>query len=238
MKEMSWVDHLGELRKRLIKVLIVFVVALTIGVAFADRIILFLKNTEPASGMLWNVFSPWDNLRLYMNVAMALAVVITSPFALYQLWGFVKPGLKPIEQRAALLYVPGAFLLSLLGIAFGYFVVFPLAVYFTTAISERLDLEQTYGAVQYLSFMLNILLPLALLFQMPMVIMFLTKLRMLNPKVLHKFRRYAYFILFVVSALITPPDLISAIIVTLPMIVLYELSVFLSRHVYRKQQKG
>jgi sec-independent protein translocase protein TatC len=84
--------------------------------------------------------------------------------------------------------------------------------------------------------MFNIILPLAVLFELPLVVMFLTKLRIMNPRMMHKFRRFAYFILFVISALITPPDVISAVIVSIPLMILYEISVLLSRAVYRKQQ--
>jgi len=92
-----------------------------------------------------------------------------------------------------------------------------------------------YGAAQYFTFMFNIILPLAIVFEMPIVVMFLTKIRLLNPKRLHKFRRYAYMLLVILATVITPPDAISAILVALPLIVLYEFSVFMSGFIYRKQ---
>lgn len=233
--KLTWVDHLEELRKRIIYVLIVLTVSLVIGFVAAQPLIILLKNVSPAADITWNVFSPWDSLRIYVNVAFAIAIIISLPFALYQLWLFVKPGLREEEQRASLLYIPFAFLLSVGGIAFGYFVVFPFAMKFTTLLTKNLGLVQTYGIVQYFSFMFNILIPLAVLFELPIVIMFLTKIRLLNPQRLRKFRRYAYFILLLIGALITPPDVISALIVTLPMIILYEISVLLSGMVHRKQ---
>lgn len=232
----TFVEHLGELRKRIMVVVIVLVLGLIVGMLGAAPVISYLKNVEPASSIDWNAFSPWDSLRIYMNVSLAIAVLITLPIALYQTWAFVKPGLRPEEQRTSLLYVPGAVLLALAGLAFGYYLVFPMAFKFTTFLTGTLGLVETYGAAQYFTFMFNIILPLALLFELPMVIMFLTKLRIMNPKMMHKFRRFAYFILFVVSALITPPDVISAVIVSIPLMVLYEFSVLLSRVVYRKQQ--
>jgi len=123
----------------------------------------------------------------------------------------------------------------LIGLAFGYFVVFKMAFLFTSAVTKNLQLQETYGITQYFSFMFNIILPLSLLFELPIVVMFLTKLRLLNPMRLRKMRRYAYLLLVVVATMITPPDATSAIIVAVPMIVLYEFSVFLSGIVYRKQ---
>lgn len=234
---LSWVDHLEELRKRIIWVLVVLSLSFILGFVVAQPAIIFLKDVSPIPDLDWNVFSPWDSIRIYVNVAFTVALVISLPFTLYQLWLFIKPGLRPEEQKASLLYVPFAFILSLGGLAFGYFVVFPFAMKFTTLIANNLELVLTYGIAQYFSFMFNILLPLGLLFQLPIIIMFLTKIRLLTPKRLRKFRRYAYFFLLLIGALITPPDVISAFIVTIPMIILYEISVILSGFVYRKQQR-
>lgn len=235
---MSLMDHLGELRRRLIWVLAVFVITMIIGMVVSGPIIHYLKNVPPAKNIQWNAFSPWDSLRIYMNVSLAVGLVISLPFTLVQLWSFVKPGLRQEEQKATLLYIPGAFFLLLLGLSFGYFVVFPMAFRFSAVLTHQLGLTETYGAAQYFSFMFNIILPLSLFFELPIVVMFLTKLRVLNPIRMRKMRRYAYVVLVVLGALITPPDAISATIVAAPMIILYEFSVYLSRRVYRKQQQA
>ncbi|MCU6793464.1 twin-arginine translocase subunit TatC [Paenibacillus sp. WQ 127069] len=232
---MSLVEHLGELRKRIIWVLLVLIGGMVIGIIVAQPLILYLKNVPPASGIAWNAFSPWDSIKLYMNFALITGLIVTLPFALYQIWSFLKPGLRVEEQKASLIFIPLAFLLFLIGLAFAYFVVFKMAFIFTSEISERLDIKETYGITQYFTFMFNILLPIGLIFELPIIIMFLTKLRILNPKRLHKLRRYAYMILVIVAAMITPPDLISAVVVSLPMILLYEVSVWLSGSIYRKQ---
>lgn len=232
---MSLVEHLGELRKRIIWVLIVLIIGMVIGVFVAQPAIAYLKTIPPANGIGWYTFSPWEPLRMYMSFALVVGLIVTLPFSLYQLWAFLKPGLRPEEQKASLIFIPFAFLLFLLGLAFGYFVVFQMAFLFTSGIAGKLELKETYGIAQYFSFMFNILIPIALVFELPIVVMFLTKLRILNPKRLHKIRRYAYMILVVIAAVITPPDAISAIIVAIPMIVLYEFSVMLSGVIYRKQ---
>ncbi|KRF39127.1 twin-arginine translocase subunit TatC [Paenibacillus sp. Soil787] len=234
-EEMSLVEHLGELRKRIMWILAVLVIGMVGGLISAKPIIRYLKNIPPANSISWNVFSPWDALRLYMNFGLAVGILITLPVILYHIWAFVKPGLREAEQKASIIYIPYAFLLFLVGLSFGYWVVFPMAFYFTSSISRSLDITEMYGAAQYFTFMFNIILPLAITFEMPIVVMFLTKIRLLNPKRLHKFRRYAYMLLVILSTVITPPDAISAILVALPLIVLYEFSVFMSGFIYRKQ---
>jgi sec-independent protein translocase protein TatC len=232
---MSLVEHLGELRKRIIWVLLVLVAGMVIGIIVAQPLITYLKSIPPAAGIGWNAFSPWDPIRLYMNFALVTGLIVTLPFALYQIWSFLKPGLRVEEQKASLIFIPFAFILFLVGLAFAYFIVFKMAFLFTSEISARLEIKETYGITQYFTFMFNILIPIGLIFELPIVIMFLTKLRILNPKRLYKLRRYAYMILVIVAAMITPPDIISAVVVSLPMILLYEVSVLLSGAIYRKQ---
>lgn len=234
----SLVEHLTELRKRLIWIVVVLALAMIGGFFAAKPLIVYLMNTEPASSIIGlNTFSPWDAIRLYMQFAFAIGLVVTLPFALTQIWLFVKPGLMEHEQIATLRYIPGAVLLFLLGLSFAYFVIFPMAFYFTSTVTKSLNLTETYGAAQYFSFMFNILLPMALLFELPVVVMFLTKLRILNPFRLKKLRRYAYLVLVIIATFVTPPDLISDILVAVPMIILYEISIMLSARVYRKQQE-
>lgn len=234
-KSMPLMDHMGELRKRVLWSALFFVLAMIVGLMAAIPIIKLLTGIEPVKGMDLNAFSPWDGIRIYMQVAVYVSLVLSLPFILFQLWLFVKPGLRESEQKASLIYIPAAFILFLSGLAFAYFVVFPLAFFFTELLVNKLELKLTYGLAQYFTFMFNILLPISLLFELPVVVMFLTKLRILNPLRLRRLRRYAYILLLIIAALITPPDLISCLIVAGPMIVLYEISVLLSRSIFRRQ---
>lgn len=232
---MTLVEHLSELRKRLVWVLVVFVLAMVGGFFAANPLLNYLKHVPPASTVSWNAFALWDGIKIYMQFAFMIALVITLPLILYHLWAFIRPGLREEEQRAALRYIPFTILLFLIGLAFAYFVIFQMAFYFTSSVNKGLELTETYGITQYFTFMFNILLPVSLLFEMPVLVMFLTKLRILNPIRLRKLRRYAYIILVVVGAVVTPPDFISDILVTIPLIGLYEFSVMLSGVIYRKQ---
>jgi len=232
---MSLIAHLGELRKRIFWVVIVLVLGMTGGFFVAKPVLIFLKNDSPLPNVVWNVFGPWDAMRVYMQVAFIISLIFVVPVALYHLWAFVKPGLHKEEQKATLRYIPFTVVLFLVGLAFAYYVVIPMAFKFTSSLTKSLELTETYGINQYFSFIFNLLLPISLLFELPIIVMFLTRLRIVNPIRLRKLRRYAYLLLTVISAIVTPPDALSAILVAVPLFILYELSVFLSRIIYRKQ---
>lgn len=229
-------QHLGELRRRLIWVLLVFIVALVVGFIYAEPIVQHLKNDPAARDIPWNVFALGDALRVYLQFAFLMALVITTPFAMFQMWKFVKPGLKPNEQKATLLYIPGAFFLFIVGILFAYYYIFPFVVQFVTSFSERLGAQEMYGISQYFGFMFRLILPIGIVFELPVIVMFLTRIRLLTPHVLRKMRRHAYVLLVVVAAMITPPDFVSNILVAIPLILLYEVSIWLSNRVYRNVQ--
>lgn len=230
----SLLEHLDELRKRLIWVGVVLFIAMIVGLFFASDLLHLIKNTAPIE-VIWNVFSPWDVLRIYMQISFLLAFTITLPVTIHQLWAFVKPGLKEIERKAALKYFPFAMTLFTGGLIFGYFVVFRMALIFTSSLNHELELQQTYGIAQYLSFLLSIVIPVSIVFELPVVIMFLTAIGIVSPAFLAKIRKYAYFILLIISMMITPPDLISALLVCIPLILLYEFSILLSKRVILKQ---
>ncbi|CAM3515993.1 MULTISPECIES: twin-arginine translocase subunit TatC [Paenibacillus] len=235
MKEMALVEHLGELRKRIIVVLVVFVAGLIGGIFVAEPIYHYLTAAEQAKNFELHAFSFWDGIGIYMKIAAIFSLVISIPLIFYQLWAFVKPGLHKDEQKAAVRYVPYAFILFIVGIVFGYYIVFPMTLSFTTMITKSMGLTETYGITNYLNFMFNLVLPLALLFELPLVVMFLTRIRILNPLRLRKMRKLAYFALVFIAVVITPPDFISDFLVTIPLLLLYEFSVFLSSTIYRKQ---
>ncbi|WP_116191050.1 twin-arginine translocase subunit TatC [Paenibacillus taihuensis] len=235
---MSLIAHLTELRRRIWRSLAVLILSLGAGLYLSPKVLHYLKSVPPASNMTWNVFSPWDGLRLYMTIALVFALTISLPFILYQLWGFVREGLHTDERAAALRYVPYSVICFLCGLAFGYFIVYPMSFAFTTRITESLQLVETYGVAQYFGFMFNIIIPLAIAFELPVIVMFLTKIGVLTPQALHKMRRYAYLVLVIVASLISPPELISHMMVFIPLVVLYEVSVLLSRIVYGRRRNA
>ncbi|MEW4368533.1 twin-arginine translocase subunit TatC [Paenibacillus kandeliae] len=233
--EMSLIDHLTELRRRLIIVIAVLFLGMILGLFVAQPVYQYLVSAETARNLVFHVFSFWDGIGLYMKIAMVVAIALTLPCALYQIWAFVSPGLLLQERRTALRYIPFVFLMFMLGVLFAYYIVFPMALTFTSQVTRSMGLEETYGVVQYFTFMSNIVFPVAGLFELPLVIMFLTTLRIVNPALLRKLRRVSYFVLVFVAVVITPPDFISDILVAIPLLGLYELSVVLSTIVHRKQ---
>ncbi|WP_308640138.1 twin-arginine translocase subunit TatC [Paenibacillus silvisoli] len=235
---MSLLDHIGELRRRIIIILVILVLGMALGLVLADPVYKFMLDQEPVKGMKFYAFSLWDGIGMYMKFALVIALIFALPAAAYQLWSFVKPALGVKEQRAALLFVPFVLIMFLVGLAFSYYVVFPMAFNFTTNVAKHLNLEENYGVIQYFTFLFNILIPISLLFELPIVIMFLTQLRILNPLRLKKMRRLAYFLLIIVGIIVTPPDFISDALVAVPLILLYEFSVLLSSVVYKKQLKA
>ncbi|TFE23215.1 twin-arginine translocase subunit TatC [Cohnella luojiensis] len=235
--KMPVLSHVSELRKRLIAVAIVFAISMIGGMFFAPRLLNYMKSVPPASGMTWNVFSPWDGIQMYMTVSAALAMVVTLPFAMQQLWSFVKIGLSVQEQAATLRYIPFSLGCMIVGLAFGYYVVFPMSFSFVSSVAERMNLVETYGVSHYFRSMFNIVIPVAIAFELPIVVMFLTSIGLLTPQKLNKMRRVAYLVLVIISTAITPPDFLSAFIVLIPLVILYEGSVWLSRIVFRRREE-
>jgi sec-independent protein translocase protein TatC len=233
--DMTLVEHLTELRKRLIWIIVTFVSAFILGFVIAGPVVEQLKMDPIAANISLHAFGPADALRVYMQVAFVSALILTTPVILYHVWAFVAPGLDSTERRALLMYIPFAVLLLILGLAFGYFILFPMVIGFMASFSEALGVQETYGIAQYFSFMFNLIVPVGLIFELPVIVLFLTAIRIINPLVLVKFRKYAIFLAVVIGALITPPDLISNILVAIPMLILYEFSIILSKIVYRRQ---
>ncbi|RKD22591.1 twin arginine-targeting protein translocase TatC [Ammoniphilus oxalaticus] len=234
--QMSVVEHLSELRKRLIWIISGFVVALIFGFLVAGPVVEHIKNDPIAVNIEdWYVFGLSDALRIYMQVAFVIALAFTLPLILYHIWRFVSPGLMEEERKAIAAYIPFSFLLLIIGLLFGYYFLFPLIIGFLSGFSQMLGASETYGLTQYFQFLFNLILPISLLFELPIIILFLTSIRVVNPPLLIKFRKYAMLLSVIVAAMITPPDFISNIVVTIPIIILYEISIILSKRIYRKQ---
>lgn len=235
--EMSVIEHITELRKRLVIVVVFFFLAVIAGFLLSGPIIKYLQHTDEAKSITLNAFNLTDPLMVYMKFAFIIAFVITSPIILYQLWSFVSPGLYEKERKVTLSYIPISVFLFLLGLSFSYFILFPFVIDFMERMSNNLDVNQVIGINEYFSFLIQLTLPFGLLFQLPVVIMFLTRLGIVTPMFLSKVRKYAYFVLLVIAALITPPELASHLMVSIPLFVLYEISIWVSRVTYRKSQK-
>ncbi|MFB5283474.1 twin-arginine translocase subunit TatC [Peribacillus sp. Hz7] len=230
-KDLHLIEHLEELRQRIIKILLAFSIFFVGAFIFVQDIYHWL--IRDLDGKL-AVLGPSDILWVYMMLSGVFAIAATIPVVAYQTWKFIAPALTKDESKVTLRFIPGLFILFIIGISFGYFVLFPIVLGFLMKMSAG-QFETMFTADKYFGFMINLSLPFGFLFEMPLVVMFLTRLGILNPMRLAKARKLSYFVLVVVSILITPPDFISDILVIVPLLLLYELSVSISKIVYKKR---
>ena len=232
-KELNIVDHLDELRTRLIVTLAAFIIFFVVGFMYVEEIYKFITRDLDVKLI---VLGPSDIVWVYFMIAAVIATAGTIPVLATQVWLFVKPALKPIERKVSLSYIPALFLLFIVGLCFGYFVIFPTIMNFLIELSGEM-MATNFTAEKYFRFILTTTIPFGVLFELPVVLMFLTSLGIINPYVLQKIRKYAYFILILVAIVISPPDFMSDFIVAIPLIFLYEISVNLSKIVYKRKLK-
>ncbi|MFD0051948.1 twin-arginine translocase subunit TatC [Actinomycetes bacterium NPDC127524] len=232
-QDLHIIEHLEELRKRLIISVAAFFVFFILAFIYVEDIYKwFIRDLH----MKLLVLGPSDIIWIYFTLAAVIAIAGTIPVLAFQIWLFVKPALMPNELRATLAYIPALFLLFAGGLAFGYFIILPMVFKFLLNIGGDM-FTAAFTAERYFRFVLNMTLPFGVLFELPVVTMFLTSIGIINPFVLQKLRKYAYFVLVIIAVVITPPDFMSDFIVTLPLLFLYEISISLSKIVFKRKQK-
>ncbi|MUT67799.1 twin-arginine translocase subunit TatC [Paenibacillus sp. NEAU-GSW1] len=230
--------HLTELRKRLIYVAAWFLGALCLGIYFSPYLLRFIQSNLGSLNVQWSVFALSDGLLVYMKIAMLFGFAVTLPFLLYHLWAFAKPGLTEREAKGALWFVPASACLFLTGVLFGYTVALPMMVRFMIKLNHAIGANEVYGLQHFISFLFSFLFPMGIAFEMPLVMLFLTLIGILTPGRVKFVRKYAYVALAVVGTCISPPDFVSHLSVTVPLILLFEISVFVSwRYTVRKRKK-
>lgn len=233
-KELTVIEHMEELRSRLVVTAIFFVLALIASFFLTKPIIKYIQHSDQASQFTLNAFTPTDPLAVFLKVLFLLAIIFTLPMLLFQLWSFITPGLLESERKATLKYIPYSILLFLIGISFSYFVLFPYVMNFMASLSDDLNIEQVIGINEYFSFLFKLVLPFGVVFQLPVLTLFLARIGVMDPQLMVKFRKYSYFVLFVLAAILAPPDLISNLIVAIPLFLLYEFSIVIARIGYKK----
>lgn len=223
-KEMNLVGHLSELRNRIIVTGLFFIAFFIIGFIYIKEIYGFF---EKDINFQLTITSPGDIIWIYITMAGIIGLVGTLPVFCLQLWIFIKPALTKKERRVSLSYIPAVFFLFLFGLAFGYIMFIKLILPFLLSLNDGM-FNELFTVEKYFRFLFRITIPFALLFEIPVVIMFLTSLGIVTSKFLKKMRKYAYFILLIVAALVTPPDIFLQLIIAIPLFILYEISVYLS----------
>jgi sec-independent protein translocase protein TatC len=162
--------------------------------------------------------------------------IVSFPYVLYELWKFISPGLNDYERRNARGFILIASLLFFVGVLFGYYVITPLSINFLGNYSVSDEVFNDFDLSSYISLLRASVLASGLIFELPIIIYFFTKIGLVNPKFLKSNRKFALVILLSLSAIITPPDIASQIIVCIPLLILYEVSIFISKIVYSNKK--
>ena len=237
---MTLMGHLNELRRRLFRMVIIVILGFVAFYGVSEYLYAYLsaplQEQLPAGSKLIYT-SPAGAFFTYMKVALVASLFGTSPITFYQIWAFIAPGLYKEEKRAVL---PLAFFSSIFfiaGAAFCFFLVFPIAFKFfmgfaTDTIVPMISVEE------YLGFALKLLIAFGVVFEMPLFAYFLSRFGILSPDFMRRQRRYAILLIFIVAAILTPPDVFSQCLMALPMLLLYEVSIYVSAIAYPKKKEA
>jgi sec-independent protein translocase protein TatC len=260
--EMSFLEHLEELRWHIIKSLVsIFVVAI---VAFIFKDILFNKillAPKSPEFITYRLFCkvaeivriprlciqtvPMELISIKMSgqfsmhimVAFVAGFIVAFPYVFYQFWRFIVPALYPKEKSVARGAVAVSSLLFLLGVAFGYFIITPLTIQFFSSYSVSDEVTNQINLISFVSTNASVLLSCGVIFELPILVYFLSKIGLITPKFLKKYRKHAFVLILFLAAVITPPDIFSQLVVSLPLIILYEVGIVISRRIEKKRKK-
>ena len=263
INEMSFLDHLEDLRWHLIRATLSIMMVATVAFIFSRsifKIIVFapLEMSFPTYQMLCksanfiNVETSFCGEKLPMiiqNRTMAgqfsadiwtsifAGFVIAFPYVIYQFWKFISPGLHANERKHSRGFIIVSSLLFFLGVLFGYYIVTPLSINFLANYNISEIVENQIDISSYISLVRSSSLASGLVFELPIIIYFLTKVGIVTPAFLRKYRKYALVLVLILSAVITPPDIASQVIVAIPILILYQVSIYISAIVVRNQKR-
>jgi sec-independent protein translocase protein TatC len=234
--EMPFLEHLEDLRKQIIRVLVGLLLATIACAVYTDFIVqVILLHPLRASGLKAQVLSPYGIVMLYMEAALFCGFILSMPNTLYWLWRFVAPGLLRKERMYVSRIVALTSFCFFAGVAFGYFVLLPAALtFFANFGTQNLDLNISID--RYVSFVLALIVGAGLVFELPMVSYFLSKMGFLTPAFMRHYRRHAIVVILIIAAIVTPtPDIITQTLLALPMMLLYEVSIIVSKYSQKKE---
>jgi len=229
------ISHLSELRKRLMISVICFFVAMSICLSKAE----FIANQLLAlsSGFKFVYVAPAELLMAYIKISIICGVVVAFPIICYQLWVFIRPGLTRRERKAVFFIMTFGMILFFGGAFFAYKIMLPVTLKYFASLSTEENINSMISVQNYLNFVINMLITFGIVFELPIVVIMLTHLNMINPKKLRKQRKYVLLAAFILAAIITPPDVISQVMVAGPMMVLFEMSTLISILLFHKKLK-
>ncbi|QAA83193.1 twin-arginine translocase subunit TatC [Aequorivita sp. H23M31] len=259
---MSFLDHLEELRWHLIRSTLAVVIVAVLAFIFKSFIfdVLIFGPSKPhfatyrlfcnvsrSLGMDSFCFQemPFSiqsrtmsgQFSAHMWTSIYAGIIIAFPYILYEFWKFISPGLKEKERKTSRGFILIASLLFFLGVLFGYYIITPLSINFLGSYQVSEEVINQFDLDSYISLVRTSVLASGIIFELPIIIYILTKIGLLTPEILKKYRKFALIIVLTVSAIITPPDVASQIIVAIPILILYEVSIYISKIVIRNQKK-
>jgi sec-independent protein translocase protein TatC len=225
--ELPLMEHLRELRDRLIKAALILALATGLSFLFVEQEIAVLKSLAGEHVLI--ALKPTEVFVSYLKVAFYTGIAMAMPLLVYQLFRFLAPGLTKAERSWILLSLPAVSIFFVMGVVFCYFIVLPSALDFLLNFgSNNVEVQPTIS--EFLSFVTRFLLAVGIAFETPVIIFILSKLGIATPKRLSRFRRWAYVLAFVIAAIITPtPDPVNQTIVAVPIIILYEIGLIFAR---------
>lgn len=231
------VDHLGELRTRIIHSLYAILAATFLCFHFGEQIFNWLRKPIepylPQGGLIYT--GPLDKFMAHVKIAIVAGIILSCPVWLWQIWKFVAPGLYRRERGYALAFIGAGSFLFLLGVSFSYFVVLPMAFHFLMTFGGDID-KPMIAIESYLSFVSQITLMFGLSFELPLIMTLLGMMGLVSRQFFASKRRYAIMIMAIISAIVTPPDLLSMLMMLGPMIILYEIGVLVVGLVERPRE--
>ncbi|SFD03125.1 twin-arginine translocase subunit TatC [Algibacter pectinivorans] len=263
INEMSFLDHLEDLRWHLIRICLAVIIVATLVFIFSrfvfDNIIFAPLNMGfPTYSMLCETanFFVMDTTFCAKEMPMILqnrtmagqfsadiwtailgGFIISFPYVIYQLWKFISPGLHSNERKHSRGFIVISSLLFFIGVLFGYYIVTPLSLNFLANYSISTRVDNQIDISSYIALVRSSALASGLIFELPIIIYFLTKIGLVTPEILRKYRKYALVIVLILSAVITPPDIASQVIVAIPILILYQVSIYISKIVIRNQKR-
>ena len=227
---LSFFKHIEELRSRLIKSAGAFVLAFFLCYNFIGKLI--PKIIAPAGHLIFT--APAEAFSAYMMVGAIMALLVASPYIVYQIWAFVASALKPSEKKFVLIFAPLSLLFFLSGGAFAYFLAVPRAYKFLMSFSSEY-LVAMVTVKNYFGFLGHMIIAFGVAFELPLVLAFLAKIGIASPEYLRQKRRHAIIIILIISALLAPPDIVSMLVLAVPLMFLYEVGIFLVKFIYDRK---
>ena len=238
-EKMTFTEHLEELRYRLIRILIAVAVGFVVSYFFSKQVFylvsLPLLDVLPKENSLIFTALP-EAFFTYLKISFFCGVVLASPYIFYQIWKFISPGLYPHEKKYVIPFVIVSSIFFVTGILFAYFVVFPYGFKFFLSF-QNAYIKALPTMKQYLGFTLKLLFAFGVIFELPVFMYFLAKIGVVNSQLLTKNRRYVIVLIFVVAAILTPPDMFTQFLMAVPLLLLYEISIFVVKFVEKRKKK-